>query len=122
MPEALNYQTADDLDAMRAEPFAASGASRYGAQMGRPRAGSAHDDGFIGKAFLRAVPIDAGGYDPGGAYWGLRPRGERLFCAWAHEDGGVLFVRWIDAPNRQAAARILREDFPNACIHGAPAP
>jgi hypothetical protein len=41
--------------------------SRYGAPMGR------RDDqiDWGKRLYLRRVPIDSGGYDPGGAYWGL---------------------------------------------------
>lgn len=41
--------------------------SRYGAPMGRRDA--TLDWGA--RLYLRQVPIDSGGYDPGGAYWGL---------------------------------------------------
>jgi hypothetical protein len=35
--------------------------------------------GVSGKLHLQVVPLDSGGYDPGGAYWG---RGSTLFCVW----------------------------------------
>ena len=47
--------------------FETVGCSRYGADMGR-----FGDLPFDTKdaCFIRRVPIDSGGYDPGGAYWG----------------------------------------------------
>lgn len=67
--------------------------SRYGAPMGR------HSDplhSFAGlKVSLRRVPLDGGGYDEGGAYWGRltwrdTPRCQ-LYRAYAefHEGGAV---------------------------------
>lgn len=61
---------------------------RYGAPMGR------REDGHIEtrvKRFVRLfrVRINSGGYDDGGAYWGI---GEPLFCA-IDDDGNRQFVR-----------------------------
>jgi hypothetical protein len=47
--------------------------SRYGASMGRPSTSDrelSHIDGIDVKLKLQRVPLDSGGYDPGGAYWG----------------------------------------------------
>lgn len=57
--------------------------SRYGAPMGRPDSASLETcvPRFVR---LQRVRLDAGGYDSGGAYWGIRRRGESLFVA---EDG-----------------------------------
>ncbi len=38
---------------------------------------------------VRRVPIDSGGYDPGGAYWGTP---DDLFCVW-DDDGHVRYLR-----------------------------
>ena len=56
------------------KPFERSGCNQYGAQMGRGVAGAV----LAGKVHLQRVPLDGGGYDPGGAYWG---HGEALFSA-----------------------------------------
>lgn len=73
--------------------------SRYGAPMGRQA------DGFIETDLARfvrlyRVRLDSGGYDDGGAYWGL---GEPLWCA-EDEDGNRQFTR---ASSRNRAALIL---------------
>lgn len=72
---------------------------RYGAPMGRrdqdpsPTPDQLH---------LVRVPLDSGGYDPGGAYWGI---GQPLFCAWTNEG----FRRYFRAPSRKAALAIAKE-------------
>ena len=48
-----------------------------GARMGRRSIIPADYSGE--KLHLRRVPLDRGGYDPGGAYWG---HGSPLWCAW----------------------------------------
>lgn len=71
---------------------------KYGAPMGRGSSplGS-------GKVHLARVRLDSGGYDRGGAYWGI---GEPLFCAW-DDEGGEVYLR---AASRQAAkARLLAQ-------------
>jgi hypothetical protein len=60
--------------------------SQYGASMGRSEYGSPMEGELCG---LHRIPIDKGGYDSGGAYWGSgRPlfrvtfaEGERFFRA-----------------------------------------
>lgn len=47
--------------------YQTTGCSIYGASMGRK---SDLPNDYEGKVTLRAVPLDQGGYDPGGAYWG----------------------------------------------------
>lgn len=73
--------------------------SRYGAPMGR------RADGYIETNIARfvrlyRVRINSGGYDDGGAYWGL---GEALFCA-EDDDGNRQFQR---ASTRTKAALML---------------
>jgi len=63
-------------------------AARYGAPMGR----SEWRGSPAAPVRLFHVPIDAGGYDPGGAYWGP---GLRLYCATDALDFRV-FVRARD--------------------------
>jgi hypothetical protein len=74
--------------------------TRYGAPMGR------HSYGLIqnckpGSVRLFHVPLDSGGYDDGGAYWG---HGERLYCA--RTDDGEFF-QTVRASNRAHAALLL---------------
>jgi hypothetical protein len=54
---------------------------------------------------LERVPLDSGGYDPGGAYWGSGGRTLPLWCAY-DEDGNAKYVR---AKSRQGAIRSLPE-------------
>ena len=49
----------------------------YGASMGRR---SDLDSSYSGAASIRRVPLDEGGYDPGGAYWGAGKGVPNLFC------------------------------------------
>ncbi len=60
---------------------------------------------FEGPVTLRAVPIDSGGYDPGGTYWGTP---EDLWCV-ADDEGRVAYFR---APDPVAArAKMPRATF-----------
>ncbi len=73
--------------------------SAFGAPMGRYQ----DPDFGQGKIRLARVPINSGGYDAGGAYWGT---GERLWCA-RDEEGAE---RFIHAPSRASACRFLAID------------
>ena len=53
----------------------------YGAPMGRPEYLPRHYNGE--RLHLRRVPLNSGGYDPGGAYWG---HGLPLYCAYGDTD------------------------------------
>jgi len=78
--------------------------SRYGAPMGR--GGVEH--GLNSKVSLQKIPLDSGGYDSGGAYWGW---GMTLW--WAVTEDGE-FERFFRAPNRQAAKADILKDWPEA--------
>lgn len=79
---------------------------RYGAPLGR-HTGPDYLDTDAGRLYLHRVPLDAGGYDKGGAYWGL---GAPL---WYVEDqnGNSQFLR---ARDRAAAKVAILEDWPGA--------
>ena len=84
--------------------------SRYGAPLGR------REDGHLEtrvKRFVRLfrVRINSGGYDDGGAYWGI---GEPLFCA-IDGDGNRKFTR---APSRFLAA--VKLDIPAPALKSGP--
>lgn len=51
------------------------------------------------KLHLRRVPLDSGGYDPGGAYWG---KGTPLYCAYGETETEQLQV-FIRAASRKEA-------------------
>lgn len=74
--------------------------SKYGASMGRRHVGTPLE-GELCK--LHRVPLDQGGYDPGGAYWGTPSDLWRLQYA-----EGEWFVR---APDRFRAFLKLAEHF-----------
>jgi hypothetical protein len=85
---------------MQTEPFNERVGSRYGAPMGR--ASRTPWDGDEGvKLRLAQVPLNSGGYDAGGAYWG---HGTPLYCAWDAAPGGR-FLAYVRASSRAAAAR-----------------
>lgn len=62
-------------------PFTEKVNCTYGAPMGRPEYLPRHYNGE--RLHLRRVPLNSGGYDPGGAYWGT---GLPLYCAYGHTD------------------------------------
>lgn len=87
---------------------------KYGAPLGRADRPAAYSD-FAAipdhphKFYLRRPRLDAGGYDPGGAYWG---HGEPLW--WACNEHETV-IRFLRAPTRDRAKQILRDEFPR-CI------
>ena len=75
---------------------------RYGAPTGRFTGPEPASDGD--KWQLRKIRLDSGGYDPGGAYWGLG-----LPLDWARQEGiGETFFR---AASRDKAKAIVRRDY-----------
>ncbi len=79
---------------------------RYGAPMGR-YTGPDYLEPLASPVYLRRVPLDSGGYDSGGAYWGL---GVPLYAA-QDQDGNTVILR---ASSREAAKRALRADYGEA--------
>lgn len=88
------------------QDYETKGYTKYGAQMGRY---SNLDGSFAGHVTLRRVPIDDGGYDPGGAYWGT---GEPLFVL-TNEDGDTAYFR---ASDFETAREHAATEFPEANI------
>lgn len=78
---------------------------RYGAPMGRHTGPNYLETSQ--RLTLRRIPINYGGFDAGGAYWGC---GLPLYWA-ADEDGHSQFFRAFD---REAAKAKIREDWPDA--------
>lgn len=75
--------------------FQTKGYTQYGAQMGRSRGRKIPAD-TTSKLIVRRVRLDSGGYDEGGAYWGI---GQKLWMVEAIEgaDEGLLdYVRACD--------------------------
>lgn len=82
--------------------------SRYGAPMGRPSC----DAGELqGPARLTRVPLNAGGYDRGGAYWGNGIGDAPLWCAW--NDDAECYLRALD---REVARMVVASRNPAAKI------
>ena len=82
---------------------------RYGAPMGR-YTGPDPLDTAAGRIYLRRVPLNSGGYDAGGAYWGLDAP---LWVA-MDQNGSTRYLR---ARNRDAAKAAIRADFPEAAFY-----
>lgn len=71
---------------------------QYGAPMGR-RSRPLEAEGCFRATVVR---LNSGGYDKGGAYWGTRPRGVRLYAV----QDGMGSLAFIDAANaREAVAK-----------------
>lgn len=75
--------------------------SQYGAPMGRQGHGlPCHTEGEGRTIRLFRVRLDSGGYDDGGAYWGI---GQRLYCA----TDGADYRQFVRADNRFHACALL---------------
>lgn len=74
-----------------------------------------HARGFQGDGKLRIglvhVPLDSGGYDKGGAYWG---HGQRIYYAYDAETGGDQVAAYFRAADRSAAKNHVKEKLPEA--------
>lgn len=79
---------------------------RYGAPMGR-YTGPDYLEVAAGRIRLVRVPLNSGGYDRGGAYWGI---GAPLWYA-EDGDGNSKFFR---ARDREVAKGQIEADFPGA--------
>jgi hypothetical protein len=88
--------------------------SRFGASMGRYSTPDYELPKGPVKVSLQQIPLDSGGYDSGGAYWGT---GETL---WRASDdisaplGTDYFQFWLRAPSREAAKRAVLAKLPGA--------
>lgn len=81
--------------------------SPYGAPMGRRERHQAEPQATL-KFSLRRIPINKGGYDHGGAYWGI---GAPLY-QYESEDGKT--SAFLRAAHRNAAKAKIRQSYPNA--------
>lgn len=84
-------------------PSNTSGGDRFGAYMGRPP----KEGEPTSRLYLRRIPIDSGGYDPGGAYWGL---GAPLYEAF--DDSGGFY--WTERGTRESVKASILADYPGA--------
>ena len=74
--------------------------SVYGAPMGRKSSPGSLLAHGVKREFLRRVRLNSGGYDRGGAYWGV---GMPLWCRWGYSADGDLVCQYFRAPSREAA-------------------
>ena len=82
---------------------------QYGAPMGRPSFGTPEHAEHKIRVFR--VNLDSGGYDDGGAYWGI---GQALYCA----TDGADYRQFLRATSRLAAIAAL--EIPRARLAHAP--
>lgn len=61
-----------------------------------------HSDYDLWRA--KAVPLDGGGYDRGGAYWGFRSNGERLYAV----QDGMGNIAYVDARDGKHALEVAK--------------
>jgi hypothetical protein len=91
--------------------YKTSGCDKYGAQMGR-RSDLRLDT--VSKCKLHRVRLDSGGYDQGGAYWGIT--GNALYYVEAtdgDDEGKILYVRGASRDD-------AKDQFPNATFFRCP--
>jgi len=86
---------------MKAKDYLSKVSCKYGAPMGRPC-----NETPIGTCNLIRIPLDSGGYDQGGAYWGHGEKLYGLFDQW----GRNYFTR---AKDRNTAKLLFSGRFPN---------
>jgi hypothetical protein len=84
---------------------------QYGAPMGRQSWDDNKPDEYKGKIYLRRIPLNNGGYDAGGAYWGI---GQRLYGYAAYDDSVNGYIRAYD--REDAKAKVLAK-YPNATFY-----
>lgn len=78
---------------------------RFGAPMGRAPSEPLADN--IDACWLFQVRLDSGGYDAGGAYWGV---GQKL---WVCLDNDRVPIKFLRAPKRSTAVALLKGIFPS---------
>ena len=78
---------------------------KYGAPLGRRSTPILDTD--AGRISLQKIPLDTGGYDRGGAYWGI---GQPLYCAQDQNGDTMYFRAW----SRDSAKHHVLENHPDA--------
>lgn len=89
---------------LRAKPVS----GRFGAPLG---AFSNHASGET--VLVQKIQLDSGGYAPDGTYWGCRPPGSSLWCAWA-PDGQTMVYK--DAQDRAEVIFYLENNYPGLTV------
>jgi hypothetical protein len=83
----------DDFLSVYQEDPVPEASSKYGAPMGRMSRPMDYDNLEAGFGRASVVELDEGGYDAGGAYWGLRPIGQSLYAV----QDGMGNIAFVDA-------------------------
>jgi hypothetical protein len=83
--------------------------SQYGAPMGRPDS-RADDRTTTDRISVRHLPLNSGGYDRGGAYWGL---GQPMY---GYQSADESIWGYLRASSRHEAVAQLKKQFPLAKI------
>lgn len=87
------------------------GDPRRGAQLGRPTLNGGFTVTGSHPMTLRRVRLDSGGYDRGGAYWGINTRGAILY----YFEGPITDISgYVRAADREDAKVEVRKLHPNA--------
>lgn len=84
--------------------------ARHGAPMGRHAHANPKLDPSAGPLYLRRIAINKGGYDAGGAYWGLGPP---LYYVEDQRGNGHFFR----AAFRSSAKLSLLQEWPDATFY-----
>ncbi len=98
---------------MRPDPIT-NVSCKYGAPMGRRddlRPGLVDEPLRLHLAYVR---LNQGGYDDGGAYWGM---GQRLYVAWCYDKDDYRCDTFLRACDREDAKAQLIERFPLATFY-----
>lgn len=93
--------------------------SHVGSHRGAPMGRRDHniDRTAVPQLVVHICPLDEGGYDEGGAYWGVRQQGVFLWRAVDEEMGVELY---FDASSRASALKIVLDSYPNAVVLETP--
>lgn len=83
---------------------------KYGAPMGRGQILPVDSLAVDWKCNAQRVTLDTGGYDRGGAYWGI---GAPLFWIFDRETGGARLSYFLRAHNRDLAISQMKRHLPN---------
>ena len=71
---------------------------------------------FTAKARLAKVPINSGGYDSGGAYWGYTPS-QPLWLAHAVDEHGNELYWFFRATTRDEAKAKIQQSYPKVSFY-----
>lgn len=106
--QEVNVETSPDYKTH--DPKGWCGDPKRGAALGRPALHGEPD--FAGKMYLRKVPLDNGGYDRNGTYFG---HGDDYVYWYASADGTIDGT--LRAVDRDEAKTVILSRYPNTAFH-----